>query len=304
MTRYIRCIEGHVYEADAHPACPQCGSVPPRATDTSTDTGANKTSRPDQQPLLTAGRMWIAAAVIAAVVGFALKDQLVTPHHDQHRNEHAVVDDATKSSETQIKNDSGGTENSSPVSKGAKPHEETKESPTSPRVPDGQDDKKTESGHSDGKAPGGENALVGEVMAALDRHDYREAWRLAEPLAQAGNPTAQFLRGKILHLGLGIQKSESEAAIWYRKAANQGEPRAMNNLAQLLLEGRGVPKDSAEPPGYFARQRKWGSRPHNTVSASSSRRARVCRPTQPRHFSGIKRRPNRATRKGNMASVA
>ena len=34
--------------------------------------------------------------------------------------------------------------------------------------------------------------------------------------------------------------------MWFRKAADLGEPKAMNNLAQLYRYGLGVPKDENE----------------------------------------------------------
>ena len=43
-----------------------------------------------------------------------------------------------------------------------------------------------------------------------------------------------------------MQKDYTEAAKWYRKAADQGDADSQNSLALMYKEGEGVPKDVVE----------------------------------------------------------
>ena len=46
--------------------------------------------------------------------------------------------------------------------------------------------------------------------------------------------------------GLGLPKDETEGVKWWRKAAEQGDPKAQYNLGVSYENGQGVPKDKAE----------------------------------------------------------
>jgi TPR repeat protein len=50
----------------------------------------------------------------------------------------------------------------------------------------------------------------------------------------------------------GLQKSEAEAASWYRKAAEQGLSTAQNNLGSLSEQGRGVPQNFVEAYMWYS----------------------------------------------------
>ena len=87
--------------------------------------------------------------------------------------------------------------------------------------------------------------------------------------ADLSNPEIQFLLGRCYHYGSGGHPINfSKAAEWYRKAAGQKHPGAMNNLADLYMKGQGIPKsertasrlyrESAEA-GYVPAQRNLAS---------------------------------------------
>ncbi|MDT0506962.1 caspase family protein [Novosphingobium sp. MMS21-SN21R] len=84
----------------------------------------------------------------------------------------------------------------------------------------------------------------GEFVAA-DRADYRTAFQVWLPLAQAGDAKAQTYVGEIFEKGLGRERDYAAAALWYERAVAQGYMAAKINLAHLLNEGLGVPPDSA-----------------------------------------------------------
>lgn len=72
---------------------------------------------------------------------------------------------------------------------------------------------------------------------------------LALPLAgEARNAEDQFLLGRAYARGEGVARSYEQAGFWYRKAAEQGNLKAMHNLGVLYLEGKGTPRD--EKQGY------------------------------------------------------
>jgi TPR repeat protein len=57
--------------------------------------------------------------------------------------------------------------------------------------------------------------------------------------------------GYLYDQGLGVAQNRSEAAKWYRRAADSGEPRAQFNLADLYLRGEGVPHDESAAFAWF-----------------------------------------------------
>jgi len=85
-----------------------------------------------------------------------------------------------------------------------------------------------------------------EASRAFGRGDYASALRLWTPLAERGDPRAQFGLGVIYESGPGGTPTDQEEALrWYRLAARQGIPQAQNNLAIMYAEGRVVSRDLA-----------------------------------------------------------
>jgi hypothetical protein len=63
------------------------------------------------------------------------------------------------------------------------------------------------------------------------------------PLADKGNAVAQFFLGVMYLNGHGVPQDYTEAAKWYRFAAEQGHPWAQSALGFFFVNGRGVPKN-------------------------------------------------------------
>jgi TPR repeat protein/AAA+ superfamily predicted ATPase len=63
---------------------------------------------------------------------------------------------------------------------------------------------------------------------------------------RSADPLAQCELGRRYTKGTGVNKDHTEAARWFRLAANQGNPEAQRNLAFAFLNGRGLPKDEVE----------------------------------------------------------
>ena len=72
----------------------------------------------------------------------------------------------------------------------------------------------------------------------------------AEPSLCAGEPcpvAASFDHwpaARRLRYGYGMTADDVQAAEWYRRAAEQGDPRAMHNLGIMLLRGEGMAADA------------------------------------------------------------
>ncbi len=121
-----------------------------------------------------------------------------------------------------------------------------------------------------------------EGLEAFNAKDYAKAAALWQPLADAGDPLAQYRLGTLyaegrgvpqsdekafaLFLraaekgdahaqydvgasymgGLGVKPSEVDGAKWFERAANQGMPYAQFNLGLLYASGKGVTQDAVE----------------------------------------------------------
>jgi TPR repeat protein len=81
-----------------------------------------------------------------------------------------------------------------------------------------------------------------------------------EALAETGDARAQSLVGEALYLGTGGQAQDyAQAAVWYRKAADQGDFRAENNLGALYADGQGVMRDYAQALSWYRKAADQGS---------------------------------------------
>ncbi|MDA7985181.1 MAG: sel1 repeat family protein [Alphaproteobacteria bacterium] len=126
---------------------------------------------------------------------------------------------------------------------------------------------------------GAQDNELQEALNHIKNQNFHTALQQLTPLAQNGNPAAQYHLGRIHQLGWSVTpnittakmwfqlaaeqnhplaqialgtlheglfnhpRNYSAAANWYRKAAEQGNPEAQANLAALYNLGRGVPKN-------------------------------------------------------------
>jgi TPR repeat protein len=71
--------------------------------------------------------------------------------------------------------------------------------------------------------------------------------------ADQGFAAAQYQLGRLYYLGHGVAKNDAEAARWYWKAADQGDHNAENELGTLYVSGDGVPLDFKQAVALFRR---------------------------------------------------
>ena len=99
-------------------------------------------------------------------------------------------------------------------------------------------------------------ALAGPLedgMVAYQEKDYLKAIQVWRPLAQAGDPAAQYRLGVMYAEGRGVAPNDAEAALWFERAAEQGESMAQYNLGASYAGGTGVRKDMAAAAKWFRR---------------------------------------------------
>jgi hypothetical protein len=73
------------------------------------------------------------------------------------------------------------------------------------------------------------------ASALLRTEKFSEAWEYALPFASAGDSNAQCLMALLNENGLGVAVNLDQAESWLRKAAEQNNPVAWNNLGTHLL---------------------------------------------------------------------
>lgn len=115
---------------------------------------------------------------------------------------------------------------------------------------------------------------LADGLQAYDGGDYvgaREAWERA---AAAGNPLAMTSLANLHMQGLGVPRDPTRAAGWYRRAAELGDAVGQLNIGDLLSRGVGVPRDRVK--GYMwlglaaAQGRTWAADRQKEIAASMS----------------------------------
>ena len=80
---------------------------------------------------------------------------------------------------------------------------------------------------------------------------YLDAALVQKQYAAAGNPFAQCALGLIFENGSGVKQNFSQAADWYRKAADQGFVDAEINLGAMYEHGHGVKQDYSQAVQWY-----------------------------------------------------
>jgi uncharacterized protein len=83
-------------------------------------------------------------------------------------------------------------------------------------------------------------------QTAYANGDYQAAVQIWRPLAERGDPRAEYMLGLAFNLGRGVPRDNAAAVVWYRKAAEQGLAAAEANLGAMYADGESVPQDYAQ----------------------------------------------------------
>jgi TPR repeat protein len=95
-------------------------------------------------------------------------------------------------------------------------------------------------------------AQTGDVMTTLRSYTasigagVSAAWDSMIPPAEGGVGTIEALIGDAYYYGHGVSRDYTEAARWYRRAADNSNAMAQSTLGDIYYYGRGVPQDFVE----------------------------------------------------------
>ena len=88
--------------------------------------------------------------------------------------------------------------------------------------------------------------ILGGGYQSYLKGDYQAAYDEWLPLAELGDPEAQYNLGVMYDQGASVDQDLGTAARWYRKAAEQGFKDAQINLGMMYYRGEGVSRDATE----------------------------------------------------------
>ena len=98
--------------------------------------------------------------------------------------------------------------------------------------------------------------------------------------AEQGNAEARRRLGLLYEKGKGVRQDAAQAAVWYRKAAAQGDAEARYRLGRLHAAGQGVPQDKDQAAGLYLQAAKQESLSGATCPGLCLRRGRRAYPEQ------------------------
>lgn len=96
--------------------------------------------------------------------------------------------------------------------------------------------------------------FVGEALPA----DWYAAFRTWLPLAEAGDPKAQYNIGRCYNRGDGVDQDSTKAKFWYEKAALQNDPRAHFNLALFFSDEKSSERDPERAETFLQKAAELG----------------------------------------------
>ena len=97
----------------------------------------------------------------------------------------------------------------------------------------------------------GSGADLEKGLAAYDVGEYKTSLAECQPLAEAGNATAQFCVGRLYANGFGVAMNDALALQWYGLAAEQGYSEAQLNLGLMHANGWGVEMNDQEAAKWY-----------------------------------------------------
>ena len=103
-----------------------------------------------------------------------------------------------------------------------------------------------------------DNNMTVEEMVSLINSDNQKGMETVRGIANSGNADAQLLVGIMYHMGIAGEEHQSDAAYYFRMAAEQGLASAQTNLGKCYLAGDGVPEDGKKAFEWFEKAASQG----------------------------------------------
>lgn len=92
---------------------------------------------------------------------------------------------------------------------------------------------------------GNVEAIAEKGAEAWRNKDYEQAMKLLQQAALQGNARAQYAVGYMYYEGQGVEQDADKAVPWFRRAANQGDERAIKALRML---SQGISRQQTPSP--------------------------------------------------------
>lgn len=83
-------------------------------------------------------------------------------------------------------------------------------------------------------------------VTAFDRSDFKTAFAQFKPLAESGNPEAQYYLSLLYERGGGVKRDDAIALQWLRKSIDGGSTPAVWKMGWRYGRGIGITKDTSE----------------------------------------------------------
>jgi len=103
------------------------------------------------------------------------------------------------------------------------------------------------------------NAGMNEAKAAANAGDYEAAYIEFKPLAEQGDPFAQYMLGLMHMHGKGAEHNSRLALMWLGKSADQGFADSLFNLDVMYTQAVGVAKEYAKGVEFLKKAGERGS---------------------------------------------
>jgi TPR repeat protein len=104
-----------------------------------------------------------------------------------------------------------------------------------------------------------------EGVEAYAQSDYAKALAEFKPLAEQGDPRAEYFMGFLYRYGYGVKMDHAEAGKWFRLAADHGDPRALYYLGKMYESGEGVQRDPIAAHSWFSLSAKYAPNPRDAA---------------------------------------
>ena len=135
--------------------------------------------------------------------------------------------------------------------------------------------------------------LICLILFTGSAHAADDDFDAVKKAAEQGDADAQNNLGVMYIRGEGVTQDSAEAGQWYRQAAEQGHARAQYNLGVMYIRGEGVTQDSAEAARWYRQARNKTMPVRSTISVSCTPMAMACPRMMPRPCAGTVRPRNR-----------
>jgi TPR repeat protein len=95
-------------------------------------------------------------------------------------------------------------------------------------------------------------------LEAYNRGDFAAALAEWQPIAEKGDPNAQYNMGLLYARGQGVTQDYTKAVEWYRLAAENGVAAAQYNLGVMFANGQGTAPNPEEARKWFLKAAEQG----------------------------------------------